>query len=325
LLGESTFTCIPVPTPPPFTVGPVNAYLHGRTLVDPGPHDETSWSALVDGLAEAGLDPEDIERVIVTHPHIDHFGSVGRFASLGASVVASDAAAQIVPDFEERWAYERSYFEDFLVRHVWSPDIAATKIEEAESNEYLSFVSESDIDRSVGDGDSISLDDVTLSVRSVAGHGPGELAFSYERDGRRRAIVGDNVLADITPNPFLQPPPESGGDRPRTLPEYNDSLAALADACFDQLLPGHRGSVERPAARIDEILVEHDERTERVADMLDKPTTPVEVMRALFGDLPATEQYMGMSEAVGHLDVLEARGEIASREQGGVAGWEGSA
>ena len=63
--------------------------------------------------------------------------------------------------------------------------------------------------------------------------------------------------------------------------------------------------------------MKHDERTERVADMLDEPTAPVEVMRALFGDLPAIEQYMGMSEAVGHLDVLEAAGRVTARERDG--------
>jgi glyoxylase-like metal-dependent hydrolase (beta-lactamase superfamily II) len=309
LLGESTFTCIPVPTPPPFTVGPVNAYLHGRTLVDPGPHDETSWSALVDGLAEAGLDPEDIERVIVTHPHIDHFGSVGRFASLGASVVASDAAAQIVPDFEERWAYERSYFEDFLVRHVWSPDIAATKIEEAESNEYLSFVSESDIDRSVGDGDSISLDDVTLSVRSVAGHGPGELAFSYERDGRRRAIVGDNVLAGTTPNPVLYPPLD-GGSRPRVLPAYRESLRQFEAGQYEQLLPGHGQIVNEPADAVERIQRTIERRTEQVRDHVGEGGTARDVVEEMYPGRSLTTTFFALCVVIGHLDLLETCGNV---------------
>ncbi|PSP70627.1 MBL fold hydrolase, partial [Halobacteriales archaeon QH_8_67_27] len=78
---------------------------------------------------------------------------------------------------------------------------------------------------------------------------------------------------------------------------------------------GHRGHVEDPPGRIDDILDEHTERTERVADFLDEPRTPVEVMNELFGDLPVTEQFPGMSEAVGHLDVLEAADRVSVREE----------
>ncbi len=45
-------------------------------------------------------------------------------------------------------------------------------------------------------------------------------------------------------------------------------------------------------------------------------------MEGLFGDLPATEQFSGMSEAVGHLDVLEADGRVEKREQGGLLVYE---
>jgi hypothetical protein len=51
------------------------------------------------------------------------------------------------------------------------------------------------------------------------------------------------------------------------------------------------------------------------------PTTAVEVMDELFDDLPATEYFSGMSEAVGHLDVLDERDEVEAREQGGVVVW----
>lgn len=42
------FDRIVVPTP--FQIGAVNAYLTGRTLVDPGPDSEDAWSTLLDAL-----------------------------------------------------------------------------------------------------------------------------------------------------------------------------------------------------------------------------------------------------------------------------------
>jgi len=46
------------------------------------------------------------------------------------------------------------------------------------------------------------------------------------------------------------------------------------------------------------------------------------VMAELFGDLPATEYFGAMSEAVGHLDVLEAENRVEKRESGGVFVYE---
>jgi hypothetical protein len=45
-------------------------------------------------------------------------------------------------------------------------------------------------------------------------------------------------------------------------------------------------------------------------------------MNGLFEDLPLTEQFSGLSEAVGHLDVLEARGEVTQRASGDVVVYE---
>jgi hypothetical protein len=106
------------------------------------------------------------------------------------------------------------------------------------------------------------------------------------------------------------------------LPAYNRSLTAVAEKGFDRLRPGHRDDVTDPADRVQEILDAHEERTANVADLVDGRTTSTEVMAGLFGDLPATEQFAGMSEAVGHLDVLEARGEVTRVEEGGLVVYE---
>jgi hypothetical protein len=106
------------------------------------------------------------------------------------------------------------------------------------------------------------------------------------------------------------------------LPSYNDSLDWLRDQSYDRFLAGHGDDIHDPAERIDEILASHDERTAAVQDLVDGPTVPADVMSGLFEDLPLTEQFSGLSEAVGHLDVLEARGEVTQRESGDVIVYE---
>jgi glyoxylase-like metal-dependent hydrolase (beta-lactamase superfamily II) len=300
----------------PFAVGPVNAYVAGRTVVDPGPASGESWSALLDGLEAEGLAPEDLERVLVTHPHPDHFGLASRLRDAGADVVATPPAAAIMADFPARLQYEQDFFTDFLQRCGLAAETARTVTQLPES--FLPYAPSVETDHEVVDGDAVRVDGTELTVDQVAGHSPGEAVFAYEQDGDRWGIVGDHVLAEITPNPHLQPPPDPGAARPRVLPTYNDSLERVAAAGYDRFLPGHRGVVDDPPGRIEAILADHEERTANVLDLVNGPTTPAEVMTELFGDLPATEKFPGMSEAVGHLDVLEERGEVASEDRGGV-------
>lgn len=312
------FSRLSIPTP--FQVGAVNAYLAGRTVVDPGPESEEAWSRLLDALEARELAPGDLDRVLITHPHPDHFGLASRLRGAGADVVASGAAAAVMGDFLGRLDREQSFFRPFFERCGMAESTAETVTQLPEA--FVDYAPSVETDREVSAGDRLTVAGERVGVEEVSGHAVGEVLFTFRTDRGREAVVGDTVLADITPNPFLQPPPEPGGERPRVLPAYNDTLERLRDEDYARMHPGHRDVIERPAARIRDILDAHHERTEQVYELVDGPTTPVEVMGELFGDLPVTEYFPGMSEAVGHLDVLESRDRVTSRERGGILVYE---
>lgn len=63
--------------PTPFRVGHVNCYLLTDlpvTLIDPGTLEPGSLEALDTFLREQGLRFTDVEQVVITHAHPDHFG-----------------------------------------------------------------------------------------------------------------------------------------------------------------------------------------------------------------------------------------------------------
>ena len=309
-----------VPVPTPFAVGEVNAYLAGRTVVDPGPDSEDAWSALTEALADRGLDPEDVRQVLVTHPHPDHFGLAAHLREAGADVIASPDAAAIVRDFPARLEREQAFFRDFFEHCGMAPSTAETVTDLPSA--FVHYAPSVSVDREVTAGDTVEVDGRPLAVDAVTGHATGEVLFAFDGPAGREALIGDNVLPHVTPNPFLQPPSEPGTNRPRVLPAYNDSLARLRGEGYDRLPPGHRGVIDDPAGRIDEILDDHRDRTETVAEVVADPATPVDVMEALFEDLPVTEQFPGMSEAVGHLDVLAAQDRVTVSERDGTLVYE---
>src|SRR5271155_1954147 len=59
----------------------INVYLvdcHGAwTLVDTGMHTAESIAALEEAFAEVGIKVEDLDALVATHHHIDHFGASG--------------------------------------------------------------------------------------------------------------------------------------------------------------------------------------------------------------------------------------------------------
>src|SRR5262245_50247888 len=64
----------------------VNVYLvragDAWTLVDTGMHTGDSLAALRGALAEVGIQPTDIRRIVCTHHHVDHYGTSGPLREL---------------------------------------------------------------------------------------------------------------------------------------------------------------------------------------------------------------------------------------------------
>ena len=91
---------IRIELPTAYGMHTVNAWLFVNpepVLIDCGEDTEASWKALQAGLANHGLNIQDLSRVIITHAHVDHMGMIGR--------IAAHSDAEIwVSELVEEWA-----------------------------------------------------------------------------------------------------------------------------------------------------------------------------------------------------------------------------
>jgi glyoxylase-like metal-dependent hydrolase (beta-lactamase superfamily II) len=81
--------------PTPFAAGAVNCYVlvdPPVTIVDPGTMTPKSLARLNVALAGAGCSFDDIEQVVVTHAHPDHFGAAAWVARHSGSVILAGRA-----------------------------------------------------------------------------------------------------------------------------------------------------------------------------------------------------------------------------------------
>lgn len=314
--------CYRIRVPTPFAVGRVNCYvLHGDglTLVDPGPASEDSREALAEGLAEEGYGVGDVDRVLVTHPHMDHFGDAAAIAAeSGAAVCAHTDAVGWLADPDAQFEREQALFKPFLVSMGLPERLSDTVISLPET--YRDFRDPVTVDRELEAGDTVDAG-LDLDVIHTPGHAPGSVCFLAAGEA---LFTGDHLLGHISPNPLLTTRPDDPDERTRSLPDYLDALETIRGVDAPVARPGHGDPVTDVDGRVAEIIEHHREREDRVANILaaEGPMTAYDVTQELFPDLPATELFPGMSETIGHLDLLEDEGRVAIEETDGVVTYD---
>jgi len=301
--------------PTPFDVGRVNCYLFGNgepTLLDPGPATEEAYETVVAHLDEGGHAIEDVARILITHPHIDHFGLADRIVEeSGARVVAHRNAVPLMADPNGYLKREQDFFTPFLTSMGVSERIVDTVV--ALPGPYTEFRDPVEVDRGLKDGDVVDVHGGLTAVHTP-GHAPGSVCFVSASDSI--AYTGDHVLEHISPNPVLTLAPGTDDERTRSLPLYLDSSCTLLETDATVGHSGHGDRISDLEARIDEVLDHHRRRKERIAGIVDErvPVTAYELMKEMFSDLPLKEVFLGMSEIIGHLDLLEDEDRVTITE-----------
>ena len=158
--------------PTPFQVGRVNAYLiedSPLTLVDSGPNSGKALDELEQALATRGHAIEDIELLVITHQHIDHFGLASILARRsGAEVAALDALAPYLRDFSAMAELDDRFAQQTMLMHGIPPEVVTAL--RAVSASFRAWGAAVEVTRPLRDGEQLRLRDRTLrESRRVVG------------------------------------------------------------------------------------------------------------------------------------------------------------
>jgi glyoxylase-like metal-dependent hydrolase (beta-lactamase superfamily II) len=308
--------------PTPFPVGPVNAYLlegNPLTLVDAGPLTDEALAALRAGLHGLGYSISDIEQLVITHAHHDHFGLAREVVrASGAKLLSFHMNIYPLEHFHTWWDRRVSYVAD-LVLEEGAPQESVQDVEVIRG--FQQFAAPVPAVSPLDDQAEVQMGDTTWQALHTPGHALGHLCF-YQRENKL-LLSGDHLLRDITSNPVVETPRLGMADRPRSLPDYVRSLRQIRELDVRKVLPGHGEPVYDHRALVDEILLHHEERGRLVLQLLkERDRTVYELGVALFGgELPGVQLFLVMSEIIGHLDILELEGKATRVERDGHGIW----
>jgi glyoxylase-like metal-dependent hydrolase (beta-lactamase superfamily II)/ADP-ribose pyrophosphatase YjhB (NUDIX family) len=161
---------------------------------------------------------------------------------------------------------------------------------------------------SLGDGDTIDLEGMTLRARYTPGHSPGHLAF--EVIGREALIAGDLISGISTI--LVEPATGSMGD-------YLDSLERMHAKRYRTLFPGHGPPL--PGKAFGKLLDHRRQREAAVLEQIGAGGARIEaIARAAYSDVPQMPQALIELQTLAHLVDLERRGIV--RHIGDDRTWE---
>jgi glyoxylase-like metal-dependent hydrolase (beta-lactamase superfamily II) len=296
-------------------IGSVNVWLlHGNpvTLVDTGLRDDAALVSLEEGLRAQGLRVEDIELVLATHHHVDHFGLA---ATIKRRSGASIAVLDLLADYAERYAdavEDDRQFAHALMRHHGVPEQVVTGDEP-----FWEFLRDGAepfrADARLVEGDTIRAGDRTLRVVTRPGHSTTDTLFVDDRAAL--AFTGDHLLSSISSNTEISSPERSADGRARSRLRYLDSLRRTAEMPLRRLLTGHGPIVTGHRRLVQARMLEHQRRCERIRAILaDGPTSAYEIARGLWVAQTVAEQpLLVVWEVLGHLELLLEADEVAER------------
>ena len=312
---------VPIPDNP---LGFLNCYLvagrDGWLMVDTGWNTNEALTSLRSGLKELGLEFTDIETILLTHVHPDHFGLAGRLKQLSPHT-------KILTHHWEMALIESRYIKftelqkkmGILLRKHGVPDSIVGSMETA-SMPAMEFVTITMPDEALYGGEIIKTGLFELEVIWTPGHAPGHLCLYEPRNGL--LLAGDHILPTITPNVSYH---VQSSDNP--LGDYLHAMEKLERLPATKVLPAHEDVFEDLHGRIAEIAQQHHDRKEEMRALIrERPLNAYEIAASVswiskdtrWEKIQAHMQRAAVTETIAHLELMRWEGTVERQDEAGV-------
>ncbi|MDA1128612.1 MAG: MBL fold metallo-hydrolase [Chloroflexi bacterium] len=300
------------------TLGPTWCYvLEGDdlTLIDPGCHGSVDY--LEQGLEELGYSLTAVDRIVVSHGHMDHSGScLPVVQKSGAKLWAHEVYGSMLQ--ADRWEMQSAWRREVQGFDAFEKSETVTRVKEHhERNRLLT------LDQPVTD----ELQSGGLTFYYTPGHSPDELCVLFDQ----MLFSGDHILPLITPHPsvvmsyenYKSTLPEAyrGGNEIYGLKVLLTSLKRMAALDGDiTVLPAHRafhrGKLNPIGLeRATEILEHHRNRCHELTDIM--KTGPIDLASLTtkyFSGRELEEQnfFLAFNEIMSHIELMQEAGDVSA-------------
>jgi glyoxylase-like metal-dependent hydrolase (beta-lactamase superfamily II) len=287
------------------------------TLIDTGPKFPGSFESLEQQLKSIGFAWRDVERIVVTHGHIDHFGLV---------VMIRKAAGHDIPCYihaDDLWRLSRGFIE----QGMWSEEAeqfsafagipaAAVKQMKQRSDFFKVLCDPVDDALPIQDGDVFRGSDFELRLIHTPGHSPGSCCLFEQETGV--LFSGDTLIKHITPNPFHETNRSRLSDPAyKSLKAYRLSLQKLEQLPVRATFPAHGECIPDLKKLIEGYRAHHDQRSEQIRKaLMDSRRCLYELVREVFPTIKEAEVFLGVSEVFVHLELLIEAGQVVVVDEG---------
>lgn len=301
---------IQVQIPLPYVLNIVNCYLlrgsDGWTLIDTGLNTAAARARWQTAMNRLGIEPDQIEKIILTHMHPDHYGMAGWWQRQTETPTPLFLPARELPQMQIFYRPTNT-----ALYHQWMLDCGMDE-ESVDNIESALFSTRDSTQPHPVQHDLLHADTtVQLGEREfrtihAPGHSDGQMIFYDAAD--QLMLCGDHVLMRITPNIGSWPHSE-----PDPLGRYLASLKELRTVDVRLALPGHKWLITDWAGRIEELIAHHQQRLTHTHEAIETGArTVLEIAAQLFNleRLTPHEWRFALAETLAHLNYLRERDQV---------------
>jgi glyoxylase-like metal-dependent hydrolase (beta-lactamase superfamily II) len=268
----------------------------GSGIGDSNQHLEAGMQAASE-LAGVNLTPGNLTHILITHGHIDHYGGLSWLRPLtSAKIGIHELDRTVVTDHVERLSMVARTLNEFLIEADVSPERRGPILDmyRATKAVYQSVPVDFTYEEQ-------GMQLGPLTMIHVPGHCPGQVVVRLHDV----LFSSDHVLDEISPHQSPERVAPWTG-----LGHYLQSLESLRPLHkqIRLILAGHGNPVASLEQRINTIRSLHEQRLQKVLDLLSEPLTVSEVSHKLFGEVDGYNVLLALEEAGAHVEYLYQRG-----------------